>query len=277
MCICANVTGCRRPVGLHLQAMSIVCCSPDRFAVSALPGLLEGARDAYACGAAGCELGVGPRGLEVVAGVGGEAALGPCGLDVVEPGVQGDQLLVADVVDVAAPVVRVGVAFHESGGPEDRQVLADERLACAEDVGERGRGAGLVGEFPDDLLAHRLSERGECSEHGHTRGWRGVVAAFVRVVSVMHLLVLVFPGSRVFKRVAHGRGSRRAVLLCLEGALCGLPLVGRQPGAHPQIVGVACPAGRPKSTFLSCQGQTSRPAGCVAGAPETDCPRRDWI
>lgn len=271
-CVVACLRSCRHREGegLHLRAMPVRL--PARLVGSAFPGLLEGAGDAYAWGAAGREHGVQARGITV----GSEAALAPGGLDVVEPGVQRDELLAADVVDAGAVVVGVGLAFHEPAGAEDRQVLADERLACTEGVGERGRGAGLHCEFPHDALADGLGER---DERGHGRGWRAALAAaFLRVTSVMHLLILVFPGSRVFMRVACGRGAGRAVLLCRGGALCGLSLVGRQSGTQSQlIVDVACPAGCPGSTFLCCQHEAGRPAGGVAGVSETVCPREDWI
>jgi len=272
--VSTDAGSCRRGCALHLRAMPARL--PPRFIGSAFPGVLEGAGDADAWRATGRELGVEARGLEVVAGVGGEASVAPGGLDVVEPGVQRDQLLVANVVDAAARVVGVWVAFHETGRAEERQVLADERLACAKRAGERGRSAGRLCEFPHDLLAHRLGERGESV---HLLGWCSAVAAmFLRVVSVMHPLVLVLPGSRVFMRVARVRGARRAVLLCLRGALCGLSLVERGPqGRSAQEVDVACPVRSPGSTFLCCQHQTGGSAGWIAGAPETDCPQEGWI
>jgi hypothetical protein len=54
------------------------------------------------------------------------------------------------VLFAAVVVVRVAVDFYEPGGAQDRQVFADERLACVEDVGERGRGAWFVRERPHE-------------------------------------------------------------------------------------------------------------------------------
>src|SRR5579863_788759 len=81
-------------------------------------------------------------------------------LDDVEPVLDVVEWLAADVVDVGATVAGVGAAFHEAGGAQDAKVLADERLAAPEGMGEPGGGAGLVRERPDDPLAHRLGEQG---------------------------------------------------------------------------------------------------------------------
>jgi hypothetical protein len=67
-------------------------------------------------------------------------------LDDVEPVLDVVEGLAADVVDVGAAVAGVGVAFHEAGGAEDAEVLADEWLAAPEGVGEASRSsAGRAG------------------------------------------------------------------------------------------------------------------------------------
>jgi hypothetical protein len=103
-------------------------------------------------------------------GVGGGLVVAPVvALDDVEPVLDVVEGLVADVVDVGAVVAGVGVAFYEAGVAQDAEVLADERLAASEGVGEPDRGARLVRERPDDPLAHTV---GEQVQRGHD-GWLG--------------------------------------------------------------------------------------------------------
>ena len=175
--------------------------------VSVFRGLLEGVGDAFAWGAAGREVRVEALGL-VVVGVGRpDVAAAPVAFEGVQPAAQQDQLLAADVVDAGTVVAGVAVGLYEPGGAQDRQVFADERLACAEGAGERGRGTWLVRERPHDLLAQPVGQEVERRE----RRWCGpaVAAGFSYVPVVMHLLWSVFPGSRVSMRVSAGWCWRR--------------------------------------------------------------------
>jgi hypothetical protein len=63
-------------------------------------------------------------------------------------------------------------------------VFADCRLAALDAAGELGDSAGLVGEFPDDRLPHRVCEQVE-----RTDGWRRQRPTVARMHAVfgMHL------------------------------------------------------------------------------------------
>lgn len=186
------------------------------------PRLLEGAGDAFAWGAAGRVVGVEAVGL-VVVGVGGaDLAAYPVAVDVVEPAAQAGELFAVDVVDAGSTVVWIGVCFYESGGAEDRQVLADEWLADVEGAGERGRGAGFVRERPHDLLSAPVGEQVEC---GQRRGCRPAVSAdSLRVFSVMHLLFSVLPGSHGFMRASALSPGWRAGRICPVWVPCAASL-----------------------------------------------------
>lgn len=103
----------------------------------------------------------------------------PVALDGVDPDAQEDELVAADVVDAGAAVARVAAGFYEPGGAQDRQVFADERLACLQ--GERGRGAWFVRERPHDPLAQPVAEEVERRQLGGCGPAVGV--AFLRADS----------------------------------------------------------------------------------------------
>ena len=191
--------------------------SVPRLGFSAFPGLLEGAGDAFAWGAAGRVVGVQAPGL-VAVGVGrAGVAAQPVALEGVDPGAQEDELVAADVVDAGAAVVRVAVGFYEPGGAQDRQVFADERLAGAEGVGERGRGAWFVRERPHDPLAQLVAEGVERRKLGG--GGPAVGVVFLRAAAVMDLHGCVLPGSRLFMPGSAFSGDRgRARFVPQRGA-----------------------------------------------------------
>jgi hypothetical protein len=125
-------------------------------------------------------------------GVGGGLVVAPVvTLDGVEPVLDAGERLGPDIVDAGAAVAGVGVALHETGGAQDAEVLADERLAASEGAGESGGGAGLVRERPDNPLAHPV---GEQVERGQGR-WPGppVAAGRLHVASAMHRCFVVYP------------------------------------------------------------------------------------
>jgi hypothetical protein len=188
-----------------------------RLGFSAFPGLLEGAGDALARGAAGGVVGVQAPRL-VAVGVGGAGvAAPPVALEGVDPGAQEDELVAADVVHAGAAVVRVAVGFYEPGGAQDRQVFADERLAGAEGVGERGGGAWFVRECPHDPLAQMVAEEVERRQLGGCGPAVGV--ALLRAAAVMELHGCVLPGSRLFMPGSTFRGDRgRARFVPQRGA-----------------------------------------------------------
>jgi len=152
-------------------------------------------------------------------------------LDGVEPVLDLGEGLAADVVDVGATVAGVGAAFHEAGGTQDAEVLADEWLAASEGAREPSGGAGLVCERPDDPLARPV---GEQVQRGQGR-WPGppVAAGGLHVVSVMHRCFGVYPD---------------------RAQLCGL----WAPGGG--AAGRVCTARGPFLTFLRCQGNLGRRA-----------------
>lgn len=96
----------------------------------ALPRLFQRAEVALARGAAGGEVRIETM-IPVVIGVGRRVAgaCPPMVLDGVEPAVELDEMVAADVVDAGAAVAGVGVCFDESCLSEDAEVLAHERLA----------------------------------------------------------------------------------------------------------------------------------------------------
>ena len=205
------------PAGLHLRAMLSVRRFPTRLSVSAFPGLFERAGERRVEGV---------EGVPVVVGVGGADVAAPVvALDDVEPVLDVVEGLAADVVDVGSAVVGVGAAFHEAGGAQDAEVLADEWLAASEGAREPGGGAGLVRERPDDPLAHPV---GEQVQRGQGR-WPGppVAAGGLHVVSVMHRCFGVYPD---------------------RAQLCGL----WAPGGG--AAGRVCTTRGPFLTFLRCQG-----------------------
>lgn len=136
-------------------------------------------------------------------------------LDGVEPVLDVGEGLAADVVDVGAAVAGVGVAFHEAGGAQDTEVLADEWLAASEGVRELGGGAGLVRERPDDPLAHPVGEQVERGQDW----WSGppVAAGRLHVASVMHHCFVVYPDRVQLCGVrAPGRGAAGRVCTARE-------------------------------------------------------------
>lgn len=192
--------------------------SVARLGFSALPGLLEDAGDALAWGAAGGVVGVQAPGLVAVGVDGAEVAAQPVALDGVDPGAQEDELVAADVVDAGAVVVRVAVGFYEPGGAQDRQVFADQRLACVEGAGERGRGAWFVRERPHDPLAQMVGEDVESRQFGG--GGPAVGVVFLRAAAVMHLHGCVLPGSRLFMPNSRFPGGSRRTRLVPQGGAC---------------------------------------------------------
>lgn len=200
--------------------------------VSAFPGLLEGAGDALAWGAAGGVVGVQALGL-VVVGVGWDGvAAQPVALEGVDPGAQEDELVAADIVDAGAAVVRVAVGFYEPSGAQNRQVFADEWLACLQGAGERGRGAWFVRERPHDPLAQLIGEEVERRQLGG--GGPAIGVAFLRAAAVMDLHGCVLPGSRLFMPGSAFRGIVSDSACSPEGGLCGLCVVKRAEGARPR-------------------------------------------
>jgi hypothetical protein len=194
----------------------LIAHSVPRLGFSAFPGLLEGAGDALAWGAAGGVVGVQALGL-VAGGVGGAGvAAQPVALEGVDPGAQEAELVAADVVDAGAVVVRVGVGFYEPGGTEDCEVFADERLADSEGAGERGRGAWFVRERPHDPLAQLVAEKIERRQLGG--GGPAVWVAFLRAAAVMDLHGCVLPGSRLFMPDSSCRRDRVALACSQRGA-----------------------------------------------------------
>lgn len=226
--------------------------------VSAFPGLLEGAGDALAWGAAGGVVGVQALGL-VAVGVGGAGvAAQPVALEGVDPGSQEDELVAADVVDAGAAVVGVAVGFYEPGGAQDRQVFADEWLACVEGVGERGRGAWFVRERPHDPLAQLVAEEVERRQLGGCGPAVGV--AFLRAAAVMYLHGCVLPGSRLFMPGSAFSGDRVALGLFPKGGLVR-PLCSEKGRTRtPTERATPCTAGRPQSTFFSLSVTAGRSA-----------------
>src|ERR1700683_1413628 len=260
---CLHVCGFRGCDGLHLRRMLPVSL-PVRFAVSAFPGLLEGAGDAFAWGAAGREVRVEGVAL-VVVGVGrADVAAQPVALDIAEPDVHAEQRLAADVIDTGAAVVRIGVALNESSGAHEREVVADEWLAGGECAGARGGGAGFVGERPHDPLAQMVGEHAERRKLG--RGRPAVVVELLRVASVMHLLIEVLPGSRVSMRnAAPDRLDVRGwvVLLgCLVLTLCGWR--GHQEPVRENWLR-AVPRGARSGLLPSARRDSKPRAGCPLG------------
>ena len=133
----------------------------------ALPGVFQSAEVAFAGRAARSEVRV-EAVVFVVVGVdrGVAGACPPVLLDRLQPAVQLNQVLAADVVAAGAAIVGVGLCVDESCLAESSQVFADEWLALPEQSGELGDGARLVGEFPDDLPPGRF---GQQVERGQSR------------------------------------------------------------------------------------------------------------
>lgn len=241
-----------------------------RLGFSAFPGLLQGAGDALAWGAAGGVVGVQALGL-VVVGVGWDGvAAQPVALESVDPGAQEAELVAADVVDAGAAVVRVAVGFYEPGDTEDRQVFADERLAGAEGAGKRCRGAWFVRERPHDPLAQLVAEEVEGRQLGGCGPAVGV--AFLRSAAVMDLHGCVLPGSRLFMPGSAFSGDRVALGLFPKGGLVR-PLCSEEGRTRtPTECATPCTAGRPRSTFFSLPVTAGRSA--VARRPrKLICPQ----
>ncbi len=175
----------------------------------ALPGVFQSAEVAFAGRAARSEVRV-EAVVFVVVGVdrGVAGACPPVLLDRLQPAVQLNQVLAADVVAAGAAIVGVGLCVDESCLAESSQVFADEWLALPEQSGELGDGARLVGEFPDDPSPGGL---GELVEGGQRRQRFGLVlVAFLHVSEVIQSLVRARPFSTRKRPSDAGlRGSHR--------------------------------------------------------------------